>query len=172
MGDAAGARHTRIAYQLPELKYLPPAQIAQWTKSLENRLKNPQYNADNAKTHIDNRMRILRALHQGGVRILAGSDAPQQFNVPGFSMHSEMRRMTDAGMSVRGPEVSDGGRRSDFKSRAVRDTVDGRADLILADANPLQALANLEKRSGVMINGRWLPQSEIDKRLAEIAAAR
>ena len=32
-----------------------------------------------------------------------------------------------------------------------------RADLILVDANPLQNLTNMEKRSGVMVRGRWLP---------------
>ena len=46
------------------------------------------------------------------------------------------------------------------------------SDLILVDANPLQNVANMEKRSGVMIRGRWLPASEIDARLAKIAAAR
>jgi hypothetical protein len=27
------------------------------------------------------------------------------------------------------------------------------------------------RRSGVMVRGRWLPQAEIERRLAEIAAA-
>jgi len=47
-----------------------------------------------------------------------------------------------------------------------------RADLILVDANPLQNVTNMEKRSGVMIRGRWLPAAEINARLAKIAAAR
>ena len=85
---------------LPELKYLSSQQVAQWTKSLENRLKNPKFNRDTAKIYIDNRMKILQALHKGGVGVLLGSDAPQQFNVPGFSIHREMSRMADAGMSA------------------------------------------------------------------------
>ena len=40
---------------LPELQYLPAAQVAQWTKALETRLKNPQFDAAQAKLHIDNR---------------------------------------------------------------------------------------------------------------------
>ena len=47
-----------------------------------------------------------------------------------------------------------------------------RADLILVDANPLQNVSNMEKRSGVMVRGRWLPASEIDARLAKIAASK
>jgi imidazolonepropionase-like amidohydrolase len=158
----------------PELQYLPRQQIEAWTKALQNRLINPEFNRDHAKTHIDNRMKIMRALHAGGVRVLLGSDAPQQFNVPGFSIHREMARMTDAGMStydvVRSGTASVGEyyrAKDDFGTIAVGK----RADLILVDANPLQNLANMERRSGVMVRGRWLPRADIDKRLAEIAAA-
>lgn len=45
-----------------------------------------------------------------------------------------------------------------------------RADLILLDANPLQSVANLSKRAGVMVRGRWLPESELRKMLENVAA--
>jgi imidazolonepropionase-like amidohydrolase len=156
----------------PELRYLPAAQIDQWTKGLGTRLKDPQYNAEQARLHIDNRMRILKALHEGGVGLLLGSDAPQQFNVPGFSLHREMQRMADAGISAY--EVVKSGTANVgvyFKDQDRFGTIAAgqRADLILVDANPLQNLANLEKRSGVMVRGRWLPSSEIEARLAKIA---
>ena len=160
---------------LPELRYLPAPQVEQWTKGLDSRLKNPQYNAAQAKQHIDNRMKILKALHDGGVGVLLGSDAPQQFNVPGFSIHREMRRMADAGISnyeiVKSGTANVG---QYFKAQDAFGTiaVGQRADLILVDANPLQDLGNMEKRSGVMVRGRWLPASEIDARLAKIAATR
>jgi imidazolonepropionase-like amidohydrolase len=47
-----------------------------------------------------------------------------------------------------------------------------RADLILLDADPLVDVANLPRRAGVMVAGRWLPEAEIQTRLAEIARAR
>lgn len=159
----------------PELRYLPAAQVEQWTKSLDSRLKNPQFNPAQAKLHIDNRMKILKALHTGGVGVLLGSDAPQQFNVPGYSIHREMQRMADAGISPY--EVVKSGTANVgqyFKGQDAFGTiaVGQRADLILVDANPLQNLGNMEKRSGVMVRGRWLPASEIDARLAKIAATR
>jgi hypothetical protein len=61
--------------------------IQQWTTSLETRLNSAQFNPVRATQYIDNRLGILRALHQGSVAILLGSDAPRQFNVPGFSIH-------------------------------------------------------------------------------------
>lgn len=156
---------------LPELRYLPRDLVAQWTKAVGNRLKSDQYNQDHARQYIDNRMRIMTALHKGGVGILLGSDAPQQFNVPGFSIHHEMKRMTDAGMSpydvIRSGTASVG---QYYKGRDQFGTIAAgqRADLILVDANPLQDLANIQKRSGVVVRGRWLPESEIQKRLKDI----
>ena len=160
---------------LAELRYMPPPQVEQWTKGLDSRLKNPQYNAAQAKLHIDNRMKILKALQDGGARILLGSDAPQQFNVPGFSIHREMRRMADAGISAY--EVVKSGTANVgqyFKAQDAFGTiaVGQRADLILVDANPLENVSNVEKRSGVMVRGRWLPASEIDAALAKIATSK
>jgi imidazolonepropionase-like amidohydrolase len=160
---------------LAELRYMPAAQVEQWTKGLDSRLKNPQYNAAQAKLHIDNRMKILKALQDGGVRILLGSDAPQQFNVPGFSIHREMRRMADAGISAY--EVVKSGTANVgqyFKAQDTFGTIAAgqRADLILVDANPLENVSNVEKRSGVMVRGRWLPASEIDAALAKIATSK
>jgi hypothetical protein len=45
-----------------------------------------------------------------------------------------------------------------------------RADLILLDANPLQSVTNLSKRTGVMVRGRWLPETELRKMLENVAA--
>jgi len=158
---------------LAELRYMPAPQVEQWTKGLDARLKNPQYDAAQAKLHIDNRMKILKALQDGGARILLGSDAPQQFNVPGFSIHREMRRMADAGINAY--EIVKSGTANVGQYFKAQDSfgtiaVGQRADLILVDANPLENVSNMEKRSGVMVRGRWLPASEIDAALAKIAS--
>jgi imidazolonepropionase-like amidohydrolase len=159
---------------LAELKYLPRDQVTQWTGALQKRLTNPQFNSAQAKLYIDNRMQLLRALHAGGVGILLGSDAPQQFNVPGFSIHREMKRMADAGMSQY--EILKSGTANVGQYFKAQDdfgtiAVGKRADLILVDGNPLQDLANAERRSGVMIRGRWIPEADIQWRLRQIAAA-
>ncbi|MCA1481107.1 hypothetical protein I6F37_39940, partial [Bradyrhizobium sp. NBAIM08] len=36
-----------------------------------------------------------------------------------------------------------------------------RADLVLLDANPLEDVGNLQKRSGVMVKGTWVSAEEI-----------
>jgi imidazolonepropionase-like amidohydrolase len=163
--------HSRTT--LPELRYMPRGTVEQWTRSLEKRLTDPQFNPLHAKQYIDNRLRIVWTLHAAGVGILLGSDAPQQFNVPGFSIHREMQRMIDAGMTpydvIKSGTASVG---HHFKSHDDFGTVavGRRADLILVDANPLQDVSNIGRQAGVMVRGRWLPQSDMQTRLDRIAS--
>ena len=45
-----------------------------------------------------------------------------------------------------------------------------RADLLLLEANPLESITNTRKITGVMLRGRWLSKTEIQKGLYEVAA--
>ena len=85
-----------------------------------------------------------------------------------------MKRMADAGMSQY--EILKSGTANVGQYFKAQDdfgtiAVGKRADLILVDGNPLQDLANAERRSGVMIRGRWIPEADIQSRLRQIAAA-
>jgi imidazolonepropionase-like amidohydrolase len=161
---------------LDELKYLPTALRAQWEGQLKKRLGNPQFDAKGAALHMQNRTRILAAMHQAGVRLLLGSDAPQQFNVPGFSIHHEMQSMAEAKMTPY--DILRTGTAAAGEHLGTKDepfgtiAVGQRADLILVEGNPLSDLRNVARRAGVMTRGRWLPETEIQKRLAAIAQSR
>ena len=103
-----------------------------------------------------------------------GTDAPQQFSVPGFSLHRELGHMSRAGMSPFAILAS--GTRSVgeyFRAQDRFGTVapGQRADLVLLQANPLADVANVSRIAGVMARGRWLPREEIDAGLERIAAA-
>lgn len=119
-------------------------------------------------------MRVLEALNDGGVRILMGTDAPQQFSVPGFSLHREIVRMIEAGMTpyeVLKAGTFNVGWYFEDKDEFGTIEVGKRADMILVDGNPLEDIRNVARRSGVMVRGRWLPETEIQERLDEIAAS-
>lgn len=157
----------------PELKYMPRNMVRGWVEAHENRLRDARFDAAMARRIAENRLRILKALQDGGVRVLMGTDAPQQFSVPGFSLHRELAKMRQAGLTPY--QILESGTRnvgSYFSSKDDFGTVavGKRADLLLVDANPLENIANLERRSGVMVRGRWLPQAEIRARLERIAA--
>lgn len=157
-----------------ESRYMPPETVAQWSARVESVRSGDAFDAGAAERQIANRMRILEALHASGARILLGTDAPQVFSVPGFSIHREMERMVAAGMSPY--EVIVSGTRSVgeyFGNEDAFGTIaEGqRADLILLEANPLDDLGAIRAPDGVMVAGRWHPGAEIDARLEAIAAS-
>ena len=158
----------------PELKYMPPETVTEWTRSHEERLQDAQFDEAAARRVIENRMRLLRALHEGGAQILFGTDAPQQFSVPGFSVHRETKRMAEAGMTpydILETATRNVGAYFEEQDRFGVIEPGARADLVLLEANPLGDISRLSERAGVMVQGRWLPEEEIQARLREIAAS-
>lgn len=156
-----------------ELKYAPRNQVASWSAAFEQRCNNPQNDPAVAQRIIDNRNRLLKALSDGGARILMGTDAPQQFSVPGFSLHRELDVMVAAGMSPY--EILKSGTENVGAYFAHIDAfgtvaVGQRADLMLVRANPLEDIRHLRDPEGVMVEGRWYDRAFLDTRLAEIAA--
>ena len=125
-----------------------------------------------AQRTLETRRKLIRALHAGGAGLLLGSDAPQIYNVPGFSIHRELEALVAAGLTPY--QALETGTRNVavfFGTSDRTGTVEEgkRADLVLLDGNPLTDIRNTGRRSGVMLRGRWLPQTEIESRLARIA---
>ena len=126
------------------------------------------------EAELATRRRIIKALRDGGVRLLVGSDSPGDFRVPGFAMVEEMRSLHRAGMTPY--EVLDSATRlpADYFS-ALREfgtvEVGKRADLILLNANPLQDIDAVLDQAGVMLRGAWLPRSVLDDAAKRHAAA-
>ncbi len=154
----------------PELRYTSPQNVAAWTRAYRTRLENAP---PSGQQMAENRKIILKALSDGGVPILMGTDAPQQFSIPGFSLHREVAYMVRAGMTPYDVLVS--GTRNVGHYFEDKDTfglvAEGhRADLVLLAANPLEDIRAIDAIEGVMLRGRFVPRSEINTRLAEIEA--
>lgn len=158
----------------PELKYMPAQQVQNWEKAHRARQSDPQFDRKKVELTAANRKRILKALHDGGVPVIFGTDAPQQFSVPGFSVHREMALMLETGMTpyqILLTATKNAGEYHKDKARFGTVAVGSRADLLLVVGDPLKDLSNVARRAGVMVRGRWLAEDEIQKRLAGIAAA-
>lgn len=158
--------------QHPEVKYMPATIVNQWVQQKTNQLQNNN-DTQGALRLIEMRNRVLKALQDGGAKIMLGSDAPQLFSVPGFSLHREMQAMIKAGLTPY--QVLEAGTRNPaiyLKAAGEFGTVETgkRADLILLEDNPLKDVANVAKRAGVMVNGRWFAESELRKMLDDLAA--
>jgi hypothetical protein len=74
----------------PEMRYMPAATVERWVSAKQQQIDERGFNAQIAARAIALRRSIILALHNAGARLLLGSDAPQVFNVPGFSLHHEL----------------------------------------------------------------------------------
>lgn len=160
--------------QYPELAYVPTSARSSWERQYRQRLADPGFDPVASESWIADRMRVLRALHEAGAGILMGTDAPQQYSVPGFSLHREIRRMEEAGMTphaVLKTGTVHVGTYFEAWDRFGMVAPGHRADLLLLEANPLDDLAHLQRRAGVMVRGRWIPEAAIQERLRQIAGS-
>jgi imidazolonepropionase-like amidohydrolase len=158
----------------PELVYMPAQQVKNWENAHRARQAHAQFDRKKAELTAANRKRILKALYDGGVPVIFGTDAPQQFSVPGFSVHREMASMLEAGLTpyqILLTATRNAGEYHKDKARFGTVAAGGRADLLLINGDPLKDLSNLGRRAGVMVRGRWLGEAEIQKRLAAVAAS-
>ena len=154
-----------------ENRYMPRAMIDDWTQRVTQIYANADREAAAREAAL--RQQLLKAMHDAGVTILMGTDAPQVFSVPGFSLHRELPLMVESGMTpyqVLRTGTVNVAEHLGVADRAGTIAVGKNADLLLLDANPLQDINAVAASSGVMIDGRWLPPELIDERLQEIAA--
>lgn len=161
------------------LDYMPAMMRGMWAH-LAARSREIRRGFDpERRTQSDERLRrghelhleLVRALHEAGAPILAGTDFPNPYVVPGFSLHDELDDLVAAGLSpyqaLRAATV-DPARflGADFGTIEVGK----RADLLLLDANPLENVDATRKLAGVLVGGRWHPAGELASRLAEVKA--
>jgi imidazolonepropionase-like amidohydrolase len=123
---------------------------------------------ESARRTIEVRRHLIKALHAAGAGLLLGSDAPQIYNVPGFSTHRELESLVAAGLTpYQALETGTRNVARYFGTERETGTIERgkRADMVLLEADPLVDIRNTTKRAGVMVRGRWLPREEIERRL-------
>lgn len=151
----------------PEMVYMDKRTLSGWVQSKKNLMANVAYDQEKMVGFMELRKKFIRSMNNTNVGILLGSDAPQVFDVPGFSTHQELKYYTEAGLTpyqaLRTGTYNVGRflKRDDIG--IVR--VGAVADLILLDANPLESIENTRKISGVMKNGKWYPKEFLNEQL-------
>ncbi len=162
-----------ILLQQPEMKYMPVSTLKNWERiKLNSTGPDSGFDETQWESFISIRRQLLKALQEDGQGILLGSDAPQLFNVPGFSIHHEIEGMERAGLTpleiIQSGTINPArffGMEEDFGE--IKEGL--AADLIVLEANPLQNLSSLKNISGVVLQGKWLSKEKIDLKLVEIA---
>jgi hypothetical protein len=111
---------------------------------------------------------LVRALHAAGVPVLAGSDTPNPFVVPGASLQAELGHLVDAGLS---PEEAWAAATRQAATALGRPAL-GRlepgaaADLLVFREDPTRDLAALATLEAVVADGRLYPKRALDAAVA------
>ncbi len=121
---------------------------------------------------VELRDKLIKAIHDNGGKLMAGSDTPEFLWLYGFAMHHEIKALSDAGIGNYAALAAGTRNAHEFFGTLDKNgTVQkGKvADLILVNANPLEDISATKNRAGVMLKGKWYTQAELDKWLDEIA---
>jgi hypothetical protein len=154
-----------------EFKYWVPPAVAQWRTTKNNVLAQSPASSEQRQEFTALRRKFIKTLYDGGVTFLLGSDAPQLWNVPGFSAHRELGALVAAGLTPYQALRTGTVNVAKFLGEEGRSGVvraGARADLILLDANPLQDIANTLRINGIVVNGRWVGPEERGRLLAAL----
>ena len=153
-----------------ENRYMPRETIDNWYERINTNHRSLDRAAGQREAAL--RQSLLKTMNDSGVVVLMGTDAPQIFSVPGFSLHRELPLMVESGMTpyeVLRTGTVNVARHLGIEDRAGTIAIGKFADLLLLEDNPLEDIRAVAHNAGVMIDGRWLTPDFIAERLEEIA---
>ena len=100
--------------------------------------------------------------------LLAGSDTPNPFVIPGFSLHEELELLSKAGVSnyeILKAATINGAKFVD-KEKSIGTIEEGKiANLIILGSNPLEDINNSKDISGVILHGNYISKKELDDKV-------
>ena len=153
---------------------MDPNTVKNWITAKKNLLSNPNYKSSTVMRLIEIRRKLIDACNKNGVGLLLGSDAPQVFDVPGFSVHQELGYLVDAGLTpyeaLKTGTVNVGKflNREDIgiiKTGAV-------SDLLLLNGNPLEDINQSKNIEGVIMGHLWMNKEYIHAELKKLEKSR
>lgn len=158
-----------------EMAYVSPRMKTLWRRLFRpGAMQNISYEGDYPARIEEMFLHTTRVLHDNGVGLIACTDADNPYLVSGVSLLDELDDFVKAGLTpyealkagtINAAEAL--GHAGEFGQV----TPGARADLLLLEGNPLDDVANVRERTGVMVRGRWFPEAELQSMMAELVAS-
>ena len=154
------------------LKYMPKAIVAGWVLRDDPRQPGTAAAVESRKRVYRKELEVVGAMNRAGVPIAAGTDTPNPFCFPGFSLHDELALLVEAGLSpmqalqagTRNAAMMTG-RGSELGTIEVGKV----ANLVLLDANPLADIRNTRRIDSVVLHGRLIGRNDLNTMLERSA---
>ena len=159
----------------PRMQYMPQAIVAGWMTPFPGQASDTPEDTETREAFLARQLAVTGMAAAAGVGILAGTDTPNPFVYPGFSIHDELELLVQAGLSPREALAAATAAPAEFLGAAdsLGAVVEGKlADLVLLEANPLDEIGNTRRISAVVANGRFFGREALDALLEEVRAER
>jgi imidazolonepropionase-like amidohydrolase len=156
------------------IDYLPSSVIEIWNQ------KTKPYTKDQINTFANSRrerylfeLSLIGKMNEKGVKFLAGTDFPNPYVFPGFSLHDELSLMVKGGMStydaLKTATLNAAifiNKEDDFGSVEVGKL----ASLVLLNMNPLENIENTKSIETVIVRGKVFNKKVLDSILVQAKA--
>ena len=152
----------------PRLSYMPQFVQQMWDpqNSRDQNRGSDYYEALRKKFNLQ--LSLIGDLEKAGVKIIAGTDYPNSYTYPGFSLHDELELLVKGGMSnasalkaaTYNPAVLMN--REDEMGEVLKGKL---ASLVLLNSNPLNDITNTKQIETVFLRGQYLPRKTLDSLL-------
>jgi hypothetical protein len=156
----------------PNMQYLGVFYRNFWDPAKDFRFKTwTSETFDLYRKEFEIKLQVVKAMHDAGIRLLAGTDYPNPHCYPGFGIHEELEWMVKAGLTpaqaLRTATINPA---IYFNMEKQMGTIaEGKtANLVLLDANPLENISNTQKINTVVVNGKFLIKSDLDALLEKV----
>ena len=154
----------------PRLKYVPATVREQWTPAKLLKSTLPEELAG-LKTEAARAVELVKAMHDAGVRFMAGTDGPDPYVFPGFSLHDELEWLVKSGFTplqaLQAATLNPALFLGKLDKYGIAETGHV-ADLVVLDADPLQDIHNTRKIFGVVMGGKYYSREALDKMLEQV----
>ena len=156
----------------PRMKYIPRTELDTWKpeNSFFLKFRTPDFIVQKKRLYAKE-LQLVREMHRAGVPFMTGTDIPGAYTYPGFSLHDELELFVENGFTpfeaLRAATINP----ATFLGleKSLGSIEKGKlADLILLDADPLKDIRNTRRISAVVVNGRLLDRSKLERMLKEV----
>jgi imidazolonepropionase-like amidohydrolase len=158
----------------PRVKYMPVFLRSGWKPKAGSSKLSPEGLTAFKRTY-KNASKLVQAMRKAGVQFLAGTDVTNPYCFPGFSLHDELALLVNEckftpmealQCATRNPARFLG------QDKELGTVEQGKlADLVLLEANPLDDIRNTTKIAAVVVAGKLVRKSQLEKMLKEVEAA-
>lgn len=155
------------------IKYMPDFAIEGWRPSIDSTtMKTQRKNRAIESKWYNQTISLFRPLKNGGAKFLAGTDYPNAYCYPGFSLHDELQIFVDKAGFTPLEAIQTATINPAIFLKIDKDIgsveIGKKANLIILKANPLENIYNTRQIDGVVLRGKFYRMSILKDSLERI----